>query len=216
MIKASIPTLLDPIFVLFNTMIKSSLYSKYWKVDILSPVHKKGAKDDPSNYRGIAVASHFGKLFNSILKNRLQNFCDTNKVINPEQISGRKFSRPANHLTVVRFFIEKYALNGRKKLYACFFDLRKAFDTVDRITLFYKLLSKYHIGGNFLKLLQEMYRNNQMFVKLSAGLTKPFNTTMGVKQGCVLSPLIFNLFINDLPDHYDDLCDPLVLNDHKV
>ena len=61
-----------------------------------------------------------------------------------------------------------------------------------------------------------MYENNQMFVKLSSGLTQPFNTTVGVKQGCVLSPLIFNLFINDLPDHFDDLCDSLTLCDRKV
>ena len=197
-------------------MIENNLYSNHWKLDILSPVHKKGLKDDPNNYRGIAVASHFGKLFNSIMKNRLQKFCDTNNLINPEQISGRKSARSADHLTVIRFLIEKYALQGKKKLYACFFDLKKAFDTVDRAILFYKLLQKYKIGGNFLKLFGQMYENNQMYVKLSAGLTQPFRTTVGVKQGCVLSPLIFNLFINDLPEQFNDHCDPVVINHKKV
>ena len=51
-----------------------------------------------------------------------------------------------------------------------------------------------------------MYQNNQMYVKLTSGLTQPFVTSVGVKQGCVLSPLIFNLFIND----------PVVIADHKV
>ena len=164
MIKASLPVLLDPIFELFTIMINNSLYSSCWKLDILSPVHKKGVKDDPNNYRGIAVASHFGKLFNTILKNRLQAFCDQQKIIKPEQISGKQGARSADHLTVIRFLIEKYASQGKKKLFACFFDLRKAFDTVDRITLFYKLLLKYQIGGNFLKLLQQMYENNQMYI----------------------------------------------------
>ena len=70
--------------------------------------------------------------------------------MSPEQISGRKSSRSADHLTVVRFLIEKYAI--------CFwfFYLRKAFDTVERMTIFYTLLSKYKIGGQFLNLLKEM------------------------------------------------------------
>ena len=210
------PLLLDPILDLFTTMIENSLYSSFWKLDILSPIHKKGPKDDPNNFRGIAVASHFGKLFNTILKNRLQKFCDLKAIMKPEQISGKKGARSADHLTVIRFLIEKYALQGKKKLFDCFFDLRKAFDTVDRSTLFYKLLLKYNIGGKFLKLLKEMYENNLMYVKLTAGLSQPFVTAVGVKQGCVLSPLIFNLFINDLPDHYDDQCDPVLINDHKV
>ena len=90
MIKASMTTLLDPIVELFSTMIKCSLYSKYWKEDILNPIHKKGVKDDPNNYMG------------------------DSKVIRPEQISGRKASISADHLMVVRFLIEKYALNRRK------------------------------------------------------------------------------------------------------
>ena len=120
MIKASMPTLLDPIFQLFSTMISSSLYSSYWKLDILTPVHKKGVKNDPNNYRGIAVASHFGKLFNTVLKNRLQAFCDTSLTMRPEQISGKKGARTADHLTVIRFLIEKYAIQGKKKALCLF------------------------------------------------------------------------------------------------
>ena len=150
------------------------------------------------------------------MKNRFHKFRDTNQIIKPEQISGKKSAMSADHLTVIRFLIDKYALQGKKRLYASFFCIRKAFDSVDRSILFYTLLQKYQIGGNFLKLLGQMYENNQMYVKLSAGLTQPFNTALGLKQGCVLSPLIFNIFINDLPDHFNDHCDSVIINDTKV
>ena len=75
-------------------------------------------------------------------------------------------------------------------------------DTVDRSILFYKLLSKYQIGGKFLKLLSQMYEVNQMFVKLTAGLAQPFSTTVGVKQGCFFLPcsliFLYMMFLSSL------------------
>ena len=59
----------------------------------------------------------------------------------------------------------------------------------------------------------DMYKGNKMYIKIQGGLIAPFVTTMGVKQGCVLSPLLFNLFLNKLPDQYDETCDPVVVND---
>ena len=101
---------------------------------------------------------------------------------------------------------------GRQKLYVCFFDLRKAFDTVDRTLMFYNLLTQYNIGGQFLKTLMDMYNGNRMHIRIQGGLTEPFFTTTGVKQGCVLSPLLFNLFLNKLPEEYDSTCDPIEIN----
>ena len=101
---------------------------------------------------------------------------------------------------VLRFIIDKYVKNEKRNIYACFFDLRKAFDTVQRAKLFHILLTKYKIGGHFLGIIQSIYTDNLMYVKVKGGLTHPFLTTTGVKQGCVLSPLIFNLFIMGLPE----------------
>ena len=90
-------------------------------------------------------------------------------------------------------------------------DLKKAFDTVPRIRLFYTLLKEYSIGGRFLNIIQQMYSKNQIFVKLSNGLLKPFLTTIGLKQGCVFSPILFNLFIDKICTIFDDSCAPVKL-----
>ena len=95
-----------------------------------------------------------------------------------------------------------------------FFDLKKSFDMINRSFLFYKLLTEYGVGRQFLKILMNIYEENDIFVKLSQGLTQPIRTVKGVKQGCVLSPLCFNLFINNLPTIFINtpgsvlFCDP--------
>ena len=101
-------------------------------------------------------------------------------------------------------------------MFVCFFDLKKAFDFVPRLQMFHSLMTEYNIGGQFLKILKNIYTDNQMFIKVDGGLTKPFITTTGVKQGCVFSPLLFNLYINKLPTVYDEHCDPVYVGNKPV
>ena len=162
------------------------------------------------------MSSCLGKLFNSLLRNRLERKCSLPKQLSVEQISGKAGARTADHILVFHHIINKYVKNGNKIVYACYFDLKKAFDTVNRVQLFYNLMVQYKVGGQFLKILQNLYTNNKMFIKLDQGLTNPFTTTVGVKQGCSISPLIFNLFIDKLPTVYDETCDGLVLGNKKL
>ena len=155
------------------------------------------------------MSSCLGKLFNTLLRQKLDNFCAKRNLINKYQGSGKQNSRTADHLMVLRFIIDKFVKGESKKIYACFFDLRKAFDTVNRPLLFYNLLVENRIGRKFLAILENIYTEDQIFVKVGGGLTEPFTTTTGVKQGCVLSPCLFNLFINKIPEIYDDSCDLL-------
>ena len=117
---------------------------------------------------------------------------------------------------VIKYFIDKIVKTQKKKIFACFVDIKKAFDCTNRQLLFYKLLTEYSIGGNFLKLLQSLYDRHEVHVRLSEGLLQPIFTTIGVKQGCGLSPLLFNLFINKLPDIFDRSCDPINLGSLEI
>ena len=216
MLKLSAETLHKPILLLFDTILKFNLYPTDWKSDILSPLHKSDDKSDPNNFRGIAVSSCLGKLFNTLLRNRLEKKCTSGNLLSREQISGKTGARTADHILVFHHILNKYVKNGNKTSYACYFDLKKAFDSVHRVQLFYNLMCQYKIGGQFLKILQNLYSENKMFVKLEQGLTKPFTTTVGVKQGCSISPFIFNLFIDKLPTVYNESCDGLTLGKQKL
>ena len=215
-LKAGKLVLANSLLKLFNPILSSTFYPSNWKHDILSPLHKSGEKSDPNNYRGLAVSSCLGKLFNKILQRRLDKYCKKFNHISILQGSGKAGSRTSDHLLILRCLFDKYVKHQGKHLFTCFVDLRKAYDTVPRTQLFYTLLRDYSIGGNFLKILQQIYNDNKIFVKLSEGLVQPFKTTVGVKQGCVFSPILFNLFINKICSIFDTNCDPVQLNNLKV
>ena len=146
---------------LFNTIGRVSLYPSLWKSDILHPIHKSDDKDDPNNFRGISIASCFSKLYIKLLKNRLEDFLNEKMCLSLNQGSGKKGSRTSDHLMVIKLLIDKMVKMGKKKLYACFVDVKKAFDCTSREILFKKLLTEYGVGGNFLCTIRSMYDNHE-------------------------------------------------------
>ena len=123
-----------------------------------------------------------------MLRQRLENKCVQNRFVTQYQSSGKSGAQTSDHLLVLKHIIHKYLKVKKQKMFVCFFDLKKAFDFVPRLQMFYNLMTEYKIGGKFLKILKNIYTDNQMFIKVDGGITKPFITTTGFKQGCVFSP----------------------------
>ena len=114
MLKVGGNIIIEPLLKLFNSILDHSLYPSAWKQDILNPIHKSGAKDNPNNFRGIAIASCFGKLYTTLLRNRLQDFCDKGEIISKFQGNGKSDSRTADKYMILKFFVDKIVKGERK------------------------------------------------------------------------------------------------------
>ena len=87
-------------------------------------------------------------------------------------------------------------------MYECFIDFHKAFDRVIHTLLLYKLRN-LGVSGNFYNVIKNMYVNNTLCVKMKSGFTQSFPSTIGVRRGDTLSPDLFKIFINNLPETFD-------------
>ena len=182
---------------LFNLVLSKNSVLPDWVVSYIVPIYKDGPKSDPNNYRGISLLSCVGKLFLSILHNRLLQFTVDNNVVSQTQLGFRKGNRTSDAHIVIRNLVDKYCHKNGKKIYSCFIDLSKAFDTVPRDLLLNKLLDA-GIKGKFFNIIRSIYSNDSACVKIDHMCTERFSINQGVRQGCVLSPLLFNIFMADL------------------
>lgn len=130
--------MLNSLGKLFNFILNSGTFRQSWNESYLVLLYKSGNRLDPSNYRGISITSNLGKLFNRIIHTRLLEFVKSMSLISENQIGFKENCRTSDHLFSIKTIIDRYK---SKKVYAAFIDLRKAFDTVWREGLFYKLLN---------------------------------------------------------------------------
>ena len=193
---------------LFNLILKTGIVPLEWCIGLIIPIYKKkGSPGDPNNYRGITLLSCLGKLFTSCINSRLGKYFEAFGIIGEEQAAFREGYGTMDHVFVFNEIINLY-LQKKKRLYACFIDYEKAFDTIDRISLWGKLLEN-NINGNILNVIVNMYKNAKSCVKSETMMSGMFACNMGVRQGENLSPLLFSIFLNDfestLSKKYDRL-----------
>ena len=137
-------------------------------------------------------------LYCHVVNDRIVKMLESKNFIKPEQIGFRKNCRTSDHIFVVKTLVDKYVQNCKSgsKLYACYIDMKKAFDTVGHDALFLKL-QKSDICSKIYNLITSMYSNSSSRVKCKHVLSKSITISQGVYQGNILSPILFNIFIND-------------------
>ena len=179
----------------FNNCLSSGLYP--WHTSVITPIYKSGNRFSPDNYRAIAVGSCMGKLFSSILLDRLLLFKELYCPDPQEQLGFCKGAQTNDHILTLKTIIDKYTKIKKARLYVCFVDLRKAFDTVARDLLLHKIVG-LGISGNFFNCLSDMYNNSLAQIKIANVLSPHIKIERGTEQGHPLSPDLFKLFIRDL------------------
>ena len=195
---------------LFNGCLDLGVYP--WNTTIVSPLHKKGCIYDPDNYRAIAIGSNLGKLFATILLDRLLKFRKEHCPDTVNQLGFCKNARTVDHLFTLSTCVDKYVNNKGQRLYSCFVDFRKAFDSISREALLYKL-STLGIDGKFLKCLEHMYKNSKAKIKLIAKISDSFDILAGTEQGHPMSPELFKTYIHELSERLNsvqDISSPLL------
>ena len=202
MLKLSMTTCISTINKIFNKILSEGTFPKSWNKGYIVPLHKTGNGRDPNNYRGLTINSCLSKVFTTVLNSRLQKYLQDNDIINKYQIGFLKRSQTSDHMLILKTIADKFK-TANEKIYFGFVDFKKAYDTVWRDGLLYKLLAN-GMNGNFFNVIESMYQTSESYVKVDTVMTESFHNNIGVKQGEVLSPLLFNLYINDLPTSVSD------------
>ena len=194
-----IPTnVLDFIHALFQKCWQSGILPSIWKESIVIPIHKKGkSKHEVNSYRPISLTSHVCKLLERIVLKRLTYFCDKNQLIPTNQAGFRKNRNTTEHLVKLTTHI-KQQFSKRKNVLATFFDIHKAYDQVWHYRLLRKL-ETYNIHGNIFNYIADFLMNRYIQVRINHTYSSRKYLDMGLPQGSILSPLLFNILMSDLP-----------------
>ena len=195
--------------LLFNCILTTGKIVESWRNCIVKVLYKgKGDVGDPNSYRGIAFLSHPYKLFTKLLAKRIYDFVDLVSLPN-EQYGFRKKRSTFDAIAHLRNYVLDNLQQPGRPVYAIFVDFKKAFDLISRKLLIRKLVLLHGLKGKILRVLISLLEYNLIQVCDGISVSDDIHQTRGVQQGDSLSPLLFMLFIADLPEALKSGCEIL-------
>ena len=195
---------------IFNLSLAKGIFPDDLKIARVTPVFKAGNENEVGNYRPISILPCFSKILERIMYNRLFKYLTTNEILYKKQF-GFQEGHSTKH--AIMQLIDNINNSFEKNHFALgvFIDLSKAFDTVDHYILITKL-KQYGIQGNNMRWFESYLSNRKQYIAYNNKSTSFKDITCGVRQGSILGPLLFLIYMNDLPN-MASMLDPTMFAD---
>ena len=213
--KNNIEDTVELLVILYNKILDEQCIP--WKESWVSPIFKRGNRNDVNSYRCINLSSCLEKMLTRILNERLHAWIEKYDILHPSQIGFRKDNSTLDSVWILKEIIQ-IRKNMKQPLHLCFLDLSRAFDSIPKHRLIRKLKSTLP-NCNFTKLLEKLIETKTYRVLNNGIESDSFELNNGIPQGDSLSPTLFCLYMNDLLtalDNHADIIDPITLSNIQV